>query len=402
MSPQPPRWANVGVIALVPDTWSSVWMDRHHVLTRLTNYFHVVWMHQPGWRQCAAKLRPGAAAPAAPSGALEIYEPGFWLPRLGRPGWLARFTAQRRFEQVYRRLRAQGCTKIVLYLWGLEFAEALDQMPHDFSIYNVSDEYSFSSKEVEVSARERRLLESVGQVYIISPALMKKKGRFNPHTDSLPAGVDYWRYATPRPEPEDMRTIPHPRIGYLGHLKSRLDWPLLLELSARHPQWSFVFVGPKSPHPTIDAALAEMSSRPNVYFLGGRPAEKLGEYIQHFDVCTMPYVVDDYTKYIYPGKMHEYLASGRPVVSTPIHSVEEFRNVINIASGSQEWSNALEFSLSEEENAPARRAERQRAAREYDWDPLVEKIARNIAGRLGLEDLPASGVGAERVLTQSS
>ncbi|HYM06175.1 MAG TPA: hypothetical protein VEU11_06405, partial [Terriglobales bacterium] len=130
--------------------------------------------------------------------------------------------------------------------------------------------------------------------------------------------------------------------------------------------------------------------------------EKLGEYIQHFDVCTMPYVVDDYTKYIYPGKMHEYLASGRPVVSTPIQSVEEFRNVINIASGSQEWSNALEFSLSEEENAPARRAERQRAAREYDWDPLVEKIARNIAGRLGLEDLPASGVGADRVLTQSS
>ena len=76
--------------------------------------------------------------------------------------------------------------------------------------------------------------------------------------------------------------------------------------------------------------------------------------------------------------------------------------MINIASGREEWSNALEFSLSEEENAPARREERQRAAREYDWDPLVEKIARNIAGRLGIQD-PASGVvGAERVLTQSS
>src|SRR5277367_5221495 len=139
MSPRPPQWANIGVIALVPDTWSSVWMDRHHVLTRLANYFQVVWMHQPGWRQSFAKLGPGSGAPMAPSGALQIYEPGFWLPRLGRPGWLARFTAQRRFKQVYQRLRAQGCTKIVLYVWGLEFAEALDEMPHDFSIYNVSD-----------------------------------------------------------------------------------------------------------------------------------------------------------------------------------------------------------------------------------------------------------------------
>ena len=71
-------------------------------LRRLANYFQVVWMHQPGWRQCLAKLRPGSAAPPPPSGALQIYEPGFWLPRLGRPAWLARLTAQRRFQQVVR------------------------------------------------------------------------------------------------------------------------------------------------------------------------------------------------------------------------------------------------------------------------------------------------------------
>jgi glycosyltransferase involved in cell wall biosynthesis len=377
-------------------------MDRHHVLTRLANYFQVVWMHQPGWRQSMRKVRSLSAASLPPSGALQIYEPAFWLPRLGRPGWLARFTQQRRFNQVVDRLRAQGCTKIVLYLWELDFAESLVEVQHDLSVYNVSDEYSFSSKEVAVSGRERRLLESAGQVFIISPALMKKKGHFNPHTDFIPAGVDYWRYATPRPEPEDMAAIPHPRIGYLGHLKSRLDWPLLLELSARHPQWSFVFVGPKSPHRQIDAALEEMSRRPNVFFLGGRPAERLGEYIQHFDVCTMPYVVDDYTKYIYPGKMHEYLASGRPVVSTPINSVEEFRNVIAIATGHEQWSNAIEHALSEEENAPARCAERQRAASEYDWDPLVEKIARTIAERLGMQP-PAPGMlGPEQVLSRSS
>jgi glycosyltransferase involved in cell wall biosynthesis len=193
------------------------------------------------------------------------------------------------------------------------------------------------------------------------------------------------------PEPDDLRQIPHPRIGYLGHLKRNLDWPLLLELSGSRPDWSFVFVGPKSPHPEINDALSEMSRRPNVHFLGGRPAERLGEYIQHFDVCTMPYVVDDYTKYIYPGKMHEYLASGNPVVSAPVRSVQEFQDVITIAAGAQEWSVAIQGALSERENTQERRTARQEVAHEYDWGRLVEKIANTIAARLDLQTPDASG-----------
>ncbi len=361
-------------------------MDRHHVLTRLANYFHVVWMHQPGWRECLSALTPGpdpASLRPAHAGAMQVYRPDPWSPRLGRPHWLARLTERRRFQQVCDGLRDRGCKKIVLYLWGLQFADTLDHIPHDLSIYNVSDEYSFSSTEVAVSPRERRLLESVGQVYIISPALMEKKGHFNPNTGFLPAGVDYKRYATPAHEPEDMKQIPHPRIGYLGHLKRRLDWSLLLELSAAHPEWSFVFVGPKSPH-GIDEALEEMSRRSNVHFLGGKPAEQLGEYVQHFDVCTMPYVVDDYTKYIYPGKMHEYLASGHPVVSAAVRSVQEFKHVIAIANTAAEWSRAIASALTAGENTPERGAARQSVAREYDWERLVDKMAHTIAARLDL------------------
>ena len=71
-------------------------------------------------------------------------------------------------------------------------------MPHDFSIYNVSDGIHFLRRKSPCRPGAPAP-ESGGQVYIISPGLMKKKGDFNPHTDSLPAGVDYWRYATPRP-----------------------------------------------------------------------------------------------------------------------------------------------------------------------------------------------------------
>ena len=64
-----------------------------------------------------------------------------------------------------------------------------------------------------------------------------------------------------------------------------------------------------------------------MHFLGGKPSKSLGAYPQHFDVCLMPYVIDDYTRYVYPLKMHEYLAGGRPVVSSPIRSVEDFKHV---------------------------------------------------------------------------
>ena len=90
-------------------------------------------------------------------------------------GVAGKFYSRQRLKRACDLLRAQGCTKLVLYIWRPEFADALEQVPHDFSIYHVNDEYSFSTTEVEVSPAERRLLESVGQVFIHSPALMEKR-----------------------------------------------------------------------------------------------------------------------------------------------------------------------------------------------------------------------------------
>jgi glycosyltransferase involved in cell wall biosynthesis len=384
-----PRLGSVGVVGLVSDLWDPHWQVRHHVLSRLAGYFPVVWMNYPsGWRESRSALHRHLVTPTnyplKPDG-LQIYEPELWLPKLGRPAWLAQFLSRQRLKRACDRLRARGCTKLVLYIWRPEFAGALEQATHDLSIYHVDDEYSFSPTEVEISPAERRLLESAGQVFIHSQALMERKGGFNPSTKFIPNGVDYTLYATPVPEPEDLRHIPHPRIGYVGYLKRMLNWSLLLELSATHLEWSFIFVGPKSPHAEIEDALKQMSQLPNVYFLGGKPTDGLGAYPQHFDACIMPYQLDDYTKCIYPLKLHEYLASGKPVVSAPIRSVLEFSHVIKVASNCEEWSRAIECVLAEEENTQGRRAERQRVAREHDWAGLVDKIARIIAKRLELQ-----------------
>lgn len=384
-----PLLDRIGVISLAPDQWSTRWMDRHYVMDRLAKYFHVVWVYQPGWRECLAGLGSngdGKQALSAPRRAsLQVYQPEYWLPYLGRPAWLANFTLRQRLKHAREMLRAQGCTKVVLYVWRPEFADALEQLPHDFSVYHVNDEYSFTSTEVAVPPRERHLLESVNQVILTSPALMEKRGGFNPNTEFVPMGVDHRLYATPTAEPEDLRSIPHPRIGYVGYLKAQLDWPLLLDLSARHPEWSFVFVGPKRPHPEMYESIELMSRRPNVHFLGGKPTEQLGGYAQHFDVCIMPYLLDDYTKYVYPLKLHEYLATGQPVVSSRMYSVEGFDGVVAIADTPEQWADLIKHSLSDAENSSDRGKQRQAVAREFDWDTLVQKIVRPIAAHFDMQ-----------------
>jgi glycosyltransferase involved in cell wall biosynthesis len=389
-----PSVGEVGVIALSPDPWSAQWMDRHYLLSRLAGYFQVLWMTQPGWRHSISGLGSRGLSPAAdaarPKG-LQVYEPELWLPRVGRPAWLARLTSRERLRRANDLLRARGCTKVVLFICQPQYGVALEDLPHDFSIYYVSDEYSFSTTEVELSSTERKVLRSVDQVYLTSPALMQKRGAFNPNTEFLPMGVDYQKFSTPVPEPDDLRGIPCPRVGYMGHLKAMLDWPLLIELSKAHAAWSFVFVGPKGPHPEIDELLEEMSRLPNVHFLGGKPTKSLGAYPQHFDVCLMPYLIDDYTRYVYPLKMHEYLAGGKPVVSSPIRSVEDFKHIIALARNREEWSRAIEGALSAGENTPEQRARRQRVARDYDWDGLVARIVGTITNGLGM-DVPNAAV----------
>jgi len=105
-------------------------------------------------------------------------------------------------------------------------------------------------------------------------------------------------------------------------------------------------------------------------------------------------------------KMHEYLASGKPVASAPIRSVEEFRDVIAIANTREEWSRAIDNALSPQENTPGRCARRQEVARQQDWDVLVDRIAGTIARRLGIEaesiEIRGSGAPATSFLAAAS
>jgi glycosyltransferase involved in cell wall biosynthesis len=281
-------------------------------------------------------------------------------------------------------LTDRGCEKIILYLWRPEFAPALASISFDLSCYHIVDEYSFSDSEIPIDLAEVKLITEVDQVFIHSPGLFERFGSLNPSSAHIPNGVEFKNFATKVPEPLSLTSISRPRIGYMGWIKAQLDWALLCELTKKHRDWSFVFVGPTGPHPHIFSIIEELASRSNVHFLGAKSVRELSAYPQHFDVCIMPYSQRDYSaQFIYPLKLHEYLASGSPVVGTRIRTLEDFSSVVSLAVTPEDWSKAISASLDPEMNSASKRWARQATAKRHDWEALVERIAIILAGRLG-------------------
>jgi glycosyltransferase involved in cell wall biosynthesis len=382
-----PLFQDIGIVAFVPEKWGGPWLSRHQVLTRLSRYFHVVWAEPAkGWRE----LLPGSQNPVSPSNGSEtfpegflLYQPGKWLPWFSRPAWLDSWTAAERGRRAAELLRQRGCKTIIFYLWRPYFDRVLESGSYDLSCYHIVDEYSFSPTELPLTDREIQLIKRVDQVFIHSPALLERKGHFNPHTLFVPNGVDYQAFASHKEEPADLRTISHPRIGYIGVVKAQLDLRLLLGLATRHVEWSLVFVGPHNSLGMDALLVEELSKLPNVHFLGHKPIESACAYPQHMDVCLLPYKTNDYTKYIYPLKLHEYLAGGKPIVGTPIRSLLDFSHVIKLANTPEEWSRAISESLARNGMSNDQIQIRRNIAKQVDWGTLVHGIAGSICERLG-------------------
>jgi len=378
---------SIGIIALVPDAWQDIVQTRHHVMRRLAGHFPVIWMEPAkNWRESLRIGSPGFLSPdrwAEPVPQLETLTAGWRRPRFDRVSRLASATFRSRLSLARRRLVERGVKKIVLYIWRDEFAEALNLVEHDFSCYHIDDEYSFSNADPPISEREALLLQRVDQVIIHSPALLAKKGGLNPNTTLIPNGVDYRAFSEPQAEPADMAAIPHPRIGYAGVIKKQLDFALLARLARARPACSFVMLGPVLNVSGKERALEELHRLPNVHWISGRPAADLPGYVQHFDVCVMCYEVNDYTRYIFPLKLNEYLATGRPTVSSPIEAMRGFSGVVAVARNDAEWLAAIDDGLAaaacSSEAVEARRA----VARNNDWGALVDRIAELIKCRAG-------------------
>lgn len=356
---------NIAILAFVPDIWGEQRQSRHHILEGLSQHYKVLWVSPPtyvdGWR------RDGVGQALANRGLKKVSD-AFWTyaprlpadykPRYVKVGFVARCfrTYHRLWQKAYLRkirklLKEMGVDKVILYVWRPEFHWTLGQFGELGSVYHIDDEYSFNPTiDQAISDEEQKLLTESDTVFIHSKTLMEKKGHINPNTHCVPNGVDFEHYRSVieagDSEPRDLAEIPHPRIGYMGWIKRHIDLPLLRAIAEAKPEWSLPLVGPvRESHEDIREDVAALKELPNVYFLGGKSASDLPRYLNGFDVAMMPYRKTPYTHYIYPMKMHEYFACGKPVVATELENLREFDGVLEYGGGAGEWIAAIERNL---------------------------------------------------------
>jgi glycosyltransferase involved in cell wall biosynthesis len=189
--------------------------------------------------------------------------------------------------------------------------------------------------------------------------------------------------------------IPGPIIGFVGQINERLDRELIRLVALAHPEWSLVFVGPI----LRNVDVGPLQALQNVYFLGPADRDRLPEFLKPMDVCTVPFLVNEHTRTMSPLKILEYLAAGKPVVSTPLPAVRAYEPHVDIACGAAEFAAAVDLALAE--NSAARRRARAEFAGEHSWESRLEEICGLIEMTAALKGIGTKArdarTGANRV-----
>jgi glycosyltransferase involved in cell wall biosynthesis len=244
-------------------------------------------------------------------------------------------------------------------------------------VYDCMDQLSqFRGAPKELVNRERELLRVADVVFAGGPKIGLEKRKQNANTHAYGCGVDVKHFGCAQDRtidlPLEMAQLPRPIYGFFGVVDERMDYELLRRLADDNAGGSVVLVGPWT---KVDPS--EFPKRANLHFLGGRDYQDLPRYAAAFNVCLVPFALNEATEYVNPTKVLEYMATGRPVVSTPIDDVV------------LQFSEALEIGWSHEEFcAHCKRAahdpDREKIVRSLDlaakntWDAVVKSLGRDI------------------------
>jgi glycosyltransferase involved in cell wall biosynthesis len=193
--------------------------------------------------------------------------------------------------------------------------------------------------------------------------------KYNPNSFYIGQGCDLKAFQKKQDAPAELTGLNKPVIGYVGALQSiRLDIDLITSIASARPDWCVLLVGPEDEN----FRSSELHKLPNVIFTGLRPVEKLPAYINAFDVCINPQLVNEVTIGNYPRKIDEYLAMGKPVVATKTRAMDIFKDYVYLAEGRNDYINFIQKAL-DEDDAEIHKKRKEFAAM-HTWENCIQEI----------------------------
>ncbi len=360
------------VVSMVP--WDYLWQRNHHTMARLSKRWKVLY--------CCPIPTITAAKEGTSSMDLEGGKYGENLLHY-RPLVLwgdSRVPLLRRLNRLLLRnsllwhamLNGMGSAMRILWFYFPTYGDIAGRLGEDLVMYDIQDEYSaFDWFPPDTPLLERKLIGRCDLVLTGTLQLWKRKREYNPNTHFVQCGVESGHFSRARDDevqvPPDMAELPKPIFGYFGLVDSRVDLPMLEEVATRKPDWTIVLIGP-----------AHISTElPNIFLPGRREYTDLPAYLKAFDVCLIPFVMNDNTRNLNPTKLLEYFASGKPVISAPIPDVVElYPRLVEIAGTADEFIASAGRLLAEPDDDL--RALRIREAEENSWEGMVQTMVAHI------------------------
>lgn len=257
-------------------------------------------------------------------------------------------------------------------------------------VYHMVDDLSAvpgADKEA-IREAEAQLLSRADAIFCSERSLCDRARRVAPHAIHAPNVADFAHFSNVREIPSStrlarVRALPRPRLLFSGNMTPhKVDFDLLDAIAEEKPEWQLILVGPEWEGSEHTAAQKRLAARRNVHALGHVPYEELPPYLHEADALLIPYILNDATRAVHPLKLFEYLATGRPVVASPLPSLMPYRGAVRIADGVEEWMAAIAGAL---EDTHEMEIQRRALARRHTWESRLKEIDRTLAGVLGQE-----------------
>ena len=365
--------------------WDFVFQRPQHLMNRFAREMSVIYWEEPieiGPKETAyLKVREAQDAPG-----LHVAVPHLpqGMPEDAREATLARL--------LDAHLAPRRGPLIAWYYTPMMLLFSRHITP-DLTVYDAMDELSkFKFAPEHLLSYEQELIDRADIVFTGGSSLYEAKKDRHHNVHCVPSSVDRAHFCKARArqfDPADQEDLPKPRLGFYGVIDERFDIELLDKAAQMRPQWSFVMVGP-----VVKIAEEDLPRRPNIHYLGSKTYEQLPSYLSGWDVALMPFAMNESTQFISPTKTPEYLAGGKPVVSTPVKDVVRHYGQlegVHIASTAQEFVDACEKALEQSRHPESGwLAEADLMLSAASWDTTQARMAGFISALLGDE----AGAGA--------
>ncbi|MPR37075.1 glycosyltransferase family 1 protein [Salmonirosea aquatica] len=313
--------------------WDFVYQRPQHLLTRFAKHTAVYFLEEPIF-----------ASTDVPYLTFSQRMPNLWVCVPHLPQREATDVNQQLRELIQVFFANKEPQEFTFWYYTPMALKFTDHLTPGLTVYDCMDELSaFKFAPEELKNLEKELFDRADVVFTGGASLFEAKKLQHRNTYLFPSSIDKQHFArarTKRHEAADQAKLSGPIIGFYGVIDERFDIELIREIAQARPAWNIVLIGP-----VVKIDPAQLPQHANIHYLGARSYDQLPSYLAGWDVALIPFLLNESTRFISPTKTPEYLAGGKPVVSTPIRDVVSpygERGLVSIAQTAEEFISAIE------------------------------------------------------------